>query len=300
MKKKAEGKRQKAEGISRKIKHIGLILFSFFLLPSSFFLIFFWRFPGWNGKDPVNIVVTSGDEVWVLGVRPEEKKLVEISIPDNTIVKVGNGKWQARSLGRLSKLENNFDPLKSAGWELLEVPVDSVVEITDFGKENISYLSQFKLLNRFNFVSLLDTVKLIKYINSLNENQILKINIGDTMAARIIADPAGTELVEIDSEALSIQLSEWFRIESLRNEGLTVAIINASGKTNAGSKLARQLEHVGLRVISVSSGEGETGLKIKQNLALKSETVRKLSSWLQMKPTVGDFDARADILIVVK
>ncbi|GEM_PF-5798001 len=276
-----------------------LVLTALIPFPLALSLIFFW-FLGWNEKDPVNMVVTSGEKVWVLGVRPVEKRLVEISIPGNTIVPVGNGKWQAGSLRRLSRLEKSVDPLKSVGWELLEVPVDFVAEISDFGKENISYFSQLKLLNRFNFVSLLDTLKLIKYINSLNENQILKINISDTMAARIIADPAGTELVEVDSEALSLQLADWFRIESLRNEGLTVAIINASGKTKAGSKLARQLEHVGLRVTSVSSGEGEAGLKIKQNLTLKSETVQKISAWFKMKPVVGDFDARADILIVVK
>jgi len=277
-----------------------LTIFFVSLLFVSLLVSFAWRFFGWNDKEPINVVVVSGEKVWVLGVRPAEKRLTEISIPGNTIVTVGKGKWQSRSLNRLSKLENSPDVLKSVGWELLEVPIDFVVEISDFGKENVSYLSQFKLFNRFNFVSLLDTVKLIKYINSLNENQILKINIGDTMAARIIADPAGTELVEVDSEALSLQLAEWFRIESLRNEGLTVAIINASGKTNAGSKLARQLEHVGLRVISVSSGEGEAGLKIKQNSTLKSETAQKISEWFKMKPVVGDFDARADILIVVK
>lgn len=266
----------------------------------SLLVFFIFWFRGWDGKEPMNLVVLSGEKVWVLGVRPDEKKLVEISIPGNTIVTVGRGKWQTRSLGRLSKLEKSSDVLKSVGWELLEVPVDSVAEIADYGGESTSYFSQLKLLNRFNFVSLLNTIKLIRFINSLNENQILKINIGETMAARIIADPAGTELVEIDSEALSLQLAEWFRIESLRNEGLTVAIINISGKTNAGSKLARQLEHAGLRVVSVSSGEGEAGMKIKQKSTAKSETVRKISDWLKLKPTVADFDARADILIVLK
>ena len=264
----------------------------------SFLLVFFW-FLGWNGKDPVNIVVTSGEKVWVLGVRPEEKKLVEISIPGNTIVPVGNGKWQAGSLRRLSRLEKSVDPLKSVGWELLEVPVDSVVEIADYQGENTGYFSQLKLLKTLDFTSLSETIKVIRFIKNLNENQVLKINIGDTMAARIVADPAGTELVEIDSEALSIQLSEWFRIESLRNEGLAIAIVNISGKTNAGGKLARQLEHVGLRVVSVSSdNEAEAGLKIKSNLSFKSETIRKLSVWLKIKPTAEDFDARADILIL--
>lgn len=265
----------------------------------SLIFAFFW-FRGWNGKDPVNIVVTSGEKVWVLGVRPAEKRLVEISIPGNTIVTVGRGKWQARSLEKLSKLEDSPDVLKSAGWELLEAPVDFVAEINGFGEGNTGYFKQLKSLNRFNFVSLPETMKLISFINSLNDNQIIKINIGDTLAARILADPAGTELVEIDTEALSLQLAEWFKIESLRNEGLAVAIINAGGKTNAGGKLARQLEHVGLRVVSVSSGGGDQGIKIKQKTIAKSETVRKISSWLSLKPIVADFDARADILIVVK
>lgn len=276
-----------------------LVLTALILFPLALSLIFIW-FLGWNGKDPVNIVVTSGEKVWVLGVRPAEKRLVEIFIPGNTIVTVGRGKWQARSLEKLSRLENSPDVLKSAGWELLEVPVDSVAEINGFEEGNTGYFNQLKSLNRFNFVSLSERMKLISFINSLNENQILKINIGDTMAARIIADPTGTELVEIDSEALSLQLTEWFRIESLRNESLAIAIINAGGKNKAGNKLARQLEHAGLRVVSVSSGEGEPGIKIRQKSMINSETVRKVSGWLKLNPIVGDFDARADILIVVK
>ena len=260
---------------------------------------FFW-FRGWNGQDPTNLVVTSGDQVWFLALRPEEKRLVEISIPGNTIVPVGNGKWQAGSLKRLSRLEKSADSLKSVGWELLEVPVDLVVNIEGYKGENTGYLSQLKLLKMPDLILFTETIKVIRFIKNLNENQILKINISDTMAARIIADPAGTELVEIDSESLSLQLSEWFRIESLRNEGLTVAIINASGKNKAGSKLARQLEHVGLRVVSVSSGEGTPGIKIKQKSITSSETVRKISDWLNLKPILADFNARADILIVVK
>lgn len=260
-------------------------------------LFAFWLF-GWNGKDPVNIVVTSEEKVWILGVRANEKKLVEISIPNNTIVPVAAGKWQAGSLRKLSGLEKNLNPLKSAGWELLEIPVDSVVEVANYEGENTNYVSQLKLLGKLKFVSLLETVKLVRFIKGLNDNQILKINIGESLAARIVADPAGTELVEIDSEALSTQLSEWFKIESLRREGLTVAVVNVSGKTNAGGKLARQLEHVGIRVVTVSSGEGEPGFRIKSKEVLNSETVRKLSSWLQMKPEIADFDARADILIL--
>jgi len=279
-----------------------ITILCFFALFFTLYILFFslFRFLGWNGKDPMNIVVTSGEKVLVLAIRPLEKRLVEISIPDNTIVPVGSGKWQARSLSKLSKLEKNLNPLKSVGWELLEAPIDSMTEILDYQSENTAYFSQLRLLTRFDFASFSEAIKLIGFIKNLNDNQVLKINIGDTMAARIVADPAGTELVEVDSEILSLKLIDWFRIESLRREGLTIAVVNASGKTNAGGKLARQLEHVGLRVISVSSGEGEAGLKIKQNLTLKSETVQKISAWLKMKPEVEDFDARADILIVVK
>lgn len=276
-----------------------IILFIFALLLTLYFLLFtLFRFSGWNGRDAMNVVVSSGDQVWFLVLRPEEKKFVEISIPGNTIVAVGNGKWQAGSLKRLSRLEKSVDPLKSIGWELLEAPVDSVVEIADYRGENTGYFSQLKLLKKaLDPGSFSETIKVVRFIKNLNENQFLKINIGDAPAARIVADPAGTELLEIETEALSLQFSEWFRIESLRREGLTVAVVNVSGKTNAGGKLARQLEHVGIRVVSVSTGQGDPGFRIKSKDSFKSETVSKLSSWLKMKPSIENFDARADILI---
>ncbi|MBI5356844.1 hypothetical protein HZB78_04545 [Candidatus Collierbacteria bacterium] len=290
-------KNSKFKTQSSKLNTIILPLFA--LLFTLYLLLFTpFRFSGWNGRDPMNVVVSSGDQVWFLALRPEEKKLIEISIPENTIVKVGSGKWQAGSLKRLSRLEKSVDPLKPIGWELLEAPVDFVVEIGNYQGENTNYFSQVKLLKTLDPGSFLETIKVIRFIRNLNQNQFMKKNIGDVLAARIVADPSGTELLEIDTEALSTQLLDWFRIESLRREGLTVAVVNVSGKTNAGGKLARQLEHVGIRVVAVSSGEGKPGFKIKSKESLKSETVRKLSSWLKMKPSVSDFDARADILIL--
>lgn len=282
-------------------KHKLTNILAIFFVSLSFvsLLVFFtFWFSGWNGKDPVNVVVTSGHKVWVLGIRPEEKRLVEISIPDNMIVPVASGKWRAGSLKRLAELENNLNPLKSAGWELLEIPIDSVIEVAGYGDGNISFIKQFRLLKNPEFVSWMNTLKLIRFMKGLNDNQFLKLNIGESMAARIVADPAGTELVELDAEALSLQLAEWFKIESLRREGLAVAVINVSGKANAGGKLARQLEHTGVRVVTVSSGEGQPGIKVKSKEILKSATAKKLSSWLQMKPVIADFDARADILIL--
>lgn len=280
-----------------KLTNILAIFFVSLLFVSLLVFFTFW-FSGWNGKDPVNVVVTSGHKVWVLGIRPEEKRLVEISIPDNMIVPVASGKWRAGSLKRLADLENNLNPLKSAGWELLEIPIDSVMEVADYRDGNISLIKQFRLLKKPEFASWLNTLKLIRFIKDLNDNQFIKLNIGESMAARIVSDPAGAELVELDAEALSLQLAEWFKIESLRREGLAAAVVNVSGKANAGGKLARQLEHTGIRVVTVSSGEGQPGLKVKSKEILKSATVKKLSSWLQMKPVIADFDARADILIL--
>lgn len=280
-----------------KLTNILAIFFVSLSFVSLLVFFTFW-FSGWNGKDPVNVVVTSGHKVWVLGIRPEEKRLVEISIPDNMIVPVASGKWRAGSLKRLAELENNLNPLKSAGWELLEIPIDSVIEVAGYGDGNISFIKQFRLLKNPEFVSWMNTLKLIRFMKGLNDNQFLKLNIGESMAARIVADPAGTELVELDAEALSLQLAEWFKIESLRREGLAAAVINVSGKANAGGKLARQLEHTGIRVVTVSSGEGQPGIKVKSKEILKSATAKKLSSWLQMKPVIADFDARADILIL--
>ena len=265
---------------------------SFFVSLSFVSLLVFaaaWWFSGWNGQDPINVVISSGDNLWVLSLRPEEKQAVSILIPPTAAIEVpGRGKWQARALPEISRLENDPSLVAAAGWNLLEVPIDQTLRLQNWKGRQTSW---WDLPRNF---------KIIKFLKSLDQTQIKDIDLSSISISRRVVDPGGAELVEVNPDLLSPRVEEWFRLDSLRREGLTVAVRNTSSRAGAGALLSRQLEHVGLRVVSVADGGGENRLLIKNKTLRQSLTVRKLSSWLNAKPAVADFPDRADILIVVK
>ncbi len=265
---------------------------SFFVSLSFVSLLVFglaWWSSGWNGKDPINVVISSGQNMWVLSLRPDEKKAVSISIPPTATIEVpGRGKWQARALWEISRLENDPSLISAAGWNFLEVPIDRTLRLQNWEGGQTSWRD----LPR-NF-------KIIKFLKSLDRAQIKDIDLSSISISRRVVDPGGAELVEINPELLSPFVAEWFKLDVLRQEGLTIAIRNDSRRAGAAALLSRQLEHVGLRVVSVTDGVGESVLTVRSKELKKSLSVRKLSAWLKTKPVVSDFPDRADILIVVK
>ena len=281
----------------RRIVFWSLILL-FSVLCSLFSVLWF---SGWNGKDPLNIVVSSGENLWVLSLRPDEKQAVSISIPPTAFIEMpGRGKWQSRALWEISRLENDPSLVAAAGWNLLEVPVDLILRLPRWRGRQTPYLSLSQSLSLSLLQNLPQEFRIIKFIRSLDETQIKDIDLSGISISRRVVDPGGAELIEINPDLLSPRVEEWFRLDSLRREGLTVAIRNDSSRPGAGSILSRQLDHVGLRVVSVTDGTGGNILTVKSNQLKKSLAVRKLSAWLKTKPIIADFPDRADILIVLK
>lgn len=256
-----------------------------------------WWFSGWNGKVPVNIVISSGENLWVLSLRPDQRQALQIAIPQITVIEVtGRGKWQARALWEISRLENDPSLVAAIGWNLLEVPIDMVLRLDDWRGTQTSYVSLFPT----NWRHLPQEFRIVKFLKSLNQNQIKDIDLSNINIFHRVVDPGGGELIEISPQLLSPRAEEWFRLDGLQQEGLTLAIRNSSSRPGAGGLLARQLEHIGLRVVSVADGAGEHILTVRDKQLKKSLSVRKLSAWLKTKPVVAAFPERADILIVVK
>src|SRR3989338_8391313 len=120
---------------------------SFFVSLSFVSLLVFgltWWSSGWNGKNPLNIVVSSGENLWVVYLRPEEKQALEVFIPPTAIVEIpGRGKWQARALWEVSRLEKDPSLAAAAGWNLLQIPIDVSLRFSDWKSARPSYASLF-------------------------------------------------------------------------------------------------------------------------------------------------------------
>lgn len=299
----------------RKARGVLFLILSFILFPSSFFLVSWW-FRGWNGRDPVNIVVSSGEHLRVLAVRPAEQRVVEVNIPDDMLVSVaGHGAWRTSTLWRLSELEDNSRIVESIGWDFLEVPIDGLLRVEDWGDDRRFFplggiFYQIKHMNALCFFlikfceqrewSLPETVRLLNFRRALTDSRHVVVALQDEAPARRIVDAGGGESIELDSSVLSSRVLDWFGVAEFRTRGLTFAVRNTSGEPGKAAKVARLLEHSGLRVVSVGNGEGERGILVLRDQDSKSLVVRRLSQWFDL-PVVSSehLEERADVVIVI-
>lgn len=259
-------------------------------------LLGLWGEANWNGKDPINVVVVAHDEIWVVAVRPGERRAVEVRIPPNIMVPVaGYGLWQARSIPQLARLVGDSSLVGAVGSGLLGVPIDTVMTFRDWRGRETSYRS----IDSRSWWQAPEQLRLIGFMRSRLSHEIETIDLSKLPFARKVIDPSNDEIIQLDSPQLSPLVSSWFEIASLRQDGLTIAIRNASSEDGAGGELAGQLEHVGLRVVSVATGEGKRGIVVSSPKLSRHEIVKRLSGWLKLPVTTGQFDERADVLVVI-
>lgn len=276
------------------IRFILLIVCSLLIVSCSLFLVFWWS-RGWDGKESVNVVVSSGDALWVLAIRPEDRAVSEIELaPTTTITFVDGNKWQARALWGLSQIQKNPRTIDAAGWDLLEVPVDFSFHFPAWEHAKTSY---FQVLS-VPFIRIPEAFRLISFLHVLREDRFATIHLSELSCARKVVDPSGTEIIEVDRELLAPLVQGWFEMGKMREQPMDVAIRNARGITGYGAKLARQLEHLGIRVISVQDGEGDQRLVVKSKEISKSLLAKRLSTWYRLPIEIGEFDERAGILLV--
>lgn len=297
------------------MRRVLFLILSFILIPSAFVLVSWW-FRGWNGRDPINVVVSSGHELWVLAVRPAEQRLVAIRVPANMILDVaGHGKWRASALWRLSELEGAPRIVESIGWDFFEVPIDGLIRIDEWGEKWSSrslmdIILQSKSINITCFIhikfceqhewELPEVIRLLNFQRSLADNRSISVALEDEVPARRVIDPGEVESSELDPSVLSQQILEWFGIAEFRTSELTVAVRNTSGEAGGAAKIARLLEHSGLRIVGIGNGKGEKGILVVRDKDTTDPIVRRLSRWFDLPVMrVGEFEERADVVIVI-
>lgn len=307
-------RRSKLKDQSSKIKKTTIVVIASLLLVFCSLSLIWW-FRGWEGKAPAQVMVITDHDLWILSVRPKERRLVEIKVPGNTSIPVGShGVWPARSLLGLSALETDDRLLWSVGQDVLGVPVDGIIQAREWSGVRTTSFSRLvldgldELRHEFRCIrtkcsmqwwSLPEMMRLVAFAHGLRPQEFQAIDLGTTKAARRVVDPSGTEHIEIDQELLSPLVQLWFRIDEFRTSGLTVALRVPNSGEISGKKAGRLFENLGLRVISVGTTDQTDQQILVQNRAMQgNEIVKLLSHWIHLPILIGTFDERADVLVV--
>ena len=235
-----------------------------------------------------------------------------LSIPSNTYIEVphGYGFYQARSVFGLGEIEEKGGMLfKEAIQEFLGLPVDGWLAMKndewkiDNGKEGILKLRN-KLFGvgwlkkmpelRTNF-NLWDLLRFWLKIGLIRPDKINFIDLKENscLSDFILAD--GTVVLKDEVSCLDSIAKKYFIEEEIRQEGLSIKIVNTTNFPGLGVKAARLVDNIGGRVLRVESAEEErieTEILVEKR-NLEKKTLRRISKGLNAKIVEGepeDFD----------
>ncbi|MFH0943168.1 MAG: LytR C-terminal domain-containing protein [Candidatus Beckwithbacteria bacterium] len=274
---------QKATGWKR-------LVISFFGL-TLLILLVVWLVRGinqsqWN--DQIWFGVVEQDQiVKVKLVSLKEKKLIQLLIPAETMVKVGFGFGEYR-LGKVAQLGQ----LEKKPGIILTRSVQDLLGVSISGwqidkRTNLTWWDKIRLLWFEKFTA---TVK-------------RKVDLEKSLAWQPEFLRDQTKIFRVNQSILDQIVHEQIFNQQLAEEGLSVAVLNASGADGVAANVSRLASNLGIEVRLISNTlEQEDSQIIVANQKLKTSlTVKNLSQGLNINTIeVGDtFEYRSDIVIIV-
>ncbi|AKM79150.1 MAG: hypothetical protein UX85_C0003G0053 [Candidatus Beckwithbacteria bacterium GW2011_GWB1_47_15] len=241
----------------------------------------------WDGRLPMSVVESQGEQLWLKSFFPEENRWLELKLPGNTLVEVpgGFGQYQLRSVYKLGELDGRGGQLLARSvQDLLAVPVDGWrVE----GKTNLSWWDRLRLW----------------WQGNLNGSRKKEINLGQLASFQPLELKDGSRIYRVSQILVDDLVNREYFDDRLAEENLTVAILNGSGVTGMAKTVSRLAANLGAEVVSIKNYQsiGTSMLVVAETGVVESRTYQRLSQALgiakvEIRP--GN-EFRADLAVVV-
>lgn len=271
--------------------------------------VFEWRTSRLIGNEYRYNLVMVGTEkrVSFVSFNPVEKQVLVIELPSSLHIKSRSyGTYEVGNLYQLGEYEGqagNFVRSKIQGF--MRVPIEGFLETETwegkygniFVKAVALHLWQREILKPLNLAD-----KLILIFRAMNYDWRINSQ-EDLIKAGVLVQEQGE--MSYSSERLKQFLESRVFDWSIGMQGLSVAVVNESGRDRLGNDIAEYLNNLGFDVISVRTGEGEsekTTLKIDENTyESRRELIQLLSNlfdWKEVeKKNIDEY--RAEVVIYV-
>jgi len=264
---------------------VGFIGFTGTLILSSW-LIRGVKASQWDGQGQFGWVIQA-EEIQVKIIIPNQGKLVTLIIPNNTIVKVGFGfgEYRLNKVYELGKLENQ------AG----KVLIRTVQEFLGVGikgwqvgtKSNLSWWDKFRL----------------KWLETLTVNQTKAIELKDQASWQPEHLSDGSLIYRVNQAWLDELIHQETFDQEVSQEGLTVAVLNASGVDGVANDISRLISNLGIevRLVSNLAAQDQSEVVISQKSQKDTRTLKKIIGSLGINTVrVSDtLEQRSDIVVIV-
>ena len=250
----------------------------------------------WDGQSQLNLAINpsiADQPVLIAAFNPEEKSLNVLLIPPRTFIETihGYGPYRVESIYRLGELNKKGGELfQGSLQEYLGIPVDAFASISNFEfpisnetKNSLSELLVGLLKSGKTNLTKWDVIRLWWSLRNIRQDKVNLVDLGQTSASQEVDLLDGTKANKIDTERLESIMSQFFVDKKLKQEDLTVAVLNGTNHAGLANKVATLIKNIGGQVMTVGDTENGQGESLRQ-CQIKSEkkyknsyTVRKLS-----------------------
>jgi hypothetical protein len=234
----------------------------------------------WDGNGRYTVVLNS-KPIGIFSIEPQKRKVVFTQIREEAMVDVpyGYSTYPASSIFKLGELDG-----KRGGGKLLSKSMEYTMGIavngffsigndrfpleinsqTDIEKVKDKYFTlsggltilTSLIFNKTNYKSdipLVDIWKVWTAIKKTRSDQIYYLNLDNKNIYDEDKLPDGTVVSLIDKNRLDAALADYFEDSKIRNENVTIEIVNATNKERLASQFTRILTKIGANVLVKSN-----------------------------------------------
>ncbi len=271
------------------MKHLNLVIG--FIGFTAMLILGSWLIKGvkasqWDGQDQFGWVIQT-EEIRVKIIIPSQKKLVTLIIPNNTIVKVGFGfgEYRINKVYELGKLANQAGKvLTRTIQEFLGVGIKGWQVGT---KSNLSWWDNFRL-------KWLETF-------AVNQTKVVELKDKPSWQAEQLSD--GSLIYRVNQAWLDELVHQEIFDQEVSQEGLTVAVLNASGVDGVANDISRLISNLGIevRLVSNLAAQERSEVVISQKSQKDTKTLKKIIGSLGIDTVrVGDIlEQRSDMVVII-
>lgn len=247
-------------------------------------LVIFGSKSSYDGITRYNFVVDS-DPVTVFSINPKEHSALILSFSGGVYLDIpyGYGRYSAQNiyrLGNLDQMRSGGELLASSIENTLAVNIDGYIHPENGILRNVPEINEDNLLNIKNDyfslhgiisnsgnvlkflkntdsnITLIDKFRIWKEIRGIRSDNITFIDLGKMNIYTEDKLSDGTPVKYFDRDLLDSVVSNKLYDSNIRNENISIEIINTTNRDGLAQQLARVLVNLGANIVKKNSEEG--------------------------------------------
>lgn len=189
-------------------------------------------------------------------------KVLLFILPENLSLTVpyGYGIYRSDAVWKLSELESNPALVRDTYTDLFGVPVQGIIGATLEQAVVYDPVHQASDLGRMiqlgegsSFLKLSEQLKLMIDLKFLSARRLLVYDVRNQPLYDTMTLPGGSEVFQVNPNRWDNFLSQKFEESKIREEALTVTILNSTATSGLGQKFARFVSAIGGKVLKVAN-----------------------------------------------